>query len=270
MADLSNLLSLLRRHYVTVSCVQELTDVWPGQEVRRGLVISGFVISILDQWFFMTAGHVLDTIQESDRHGVRRYGWQINDSGAYGGKHHDAIPFAFDAALYHSLRDDDLGIDYGLIYLRPMYRDLLKSNGIVAVTEREWGSMEAGAYDVYSLIGVPAETVELAYHGNDEGLVISDSYVQLTPEPHPPSVLIREHPRLYFRLPPKEEAPVESIEGMSGGPVFGWQLTDGPARYWLVGLQSGWERSSRVTAVCPIRIFGRWLTDVLRRAEDDG
>lgn len=69
-------------------------------------------------------------------------------------------------------------------------------------------------------------------------------------------------PRAFFRIMEgldDIESHIQDIGGMSGGPVFGASKTDGEYRYWLVGLQSSWEPSSRVIATVGVHLTHRVL-----------
>jgi hypothetical protein len=47
------------RHLVTLSCVQRV----PGDTKEYLQLISGFIVELVGQWLFVTAGHVLKEIQ---------------------------------------------------------------------------------------------------------------------------------------------------------------------------------------------------------------
>jgi hypothetical protein len=57
------------------------------------------------------------------------------------------------------------------------------------------------------------------------------------------------------------ELPIDSIEGMSGGPIFGFRYKDSELRYWIVALQSSWYQSSRVIFGCPLPTLASLLSD---------
>jgi hypothetical protein len=45
---------------------------------------------------------------------------------------------------------------------------------------------------------------------------------------------------------------LQSIEGMSGGPVFGLARQDGRLKYWPVAVQSSWDRRTKTIYACPL------------------
>jgi hypothetical protein len=58
-------------------------------------------------------------------------------------------------------------------------------------------------------------------------------------------------PMFYGVVQPDDQ--VQSIKGMSGGPILGLKMNDdGSARYWFIAVQSGWYPSDRV--VCATRL----------------
>jgi hypothetical protein len=52
-----------------------------------------------------------------------------------------------------------------------------------------------------------------------------------------------------------------SIEGMSGGPIFGLtEKSDGTDEYTVVALQSRWIQDRRIILGCPLRVFGGFIS----------
>jgi len=50
---------------------------------------------------------------------------------------------------------------------------------------------------------------------------------------------------------------LQSIKGMSGGPIFAFQKDgNGLQRYWLIALQSRWLNQSHYIAACQVAALG--------------
>ena len=56
------------------------------------------------------------------------------------------------------------------------------------------------------------------------------------------------------------------VGGMSGGPVVGIRRFEGGTKYWPIGIQSGWQKSSRILTVCPFKPFAEHVRDSLQEA----
>ncbi|MGH7193449.1 MAG: hypothetical protein ACREJM_07930, partial [Candidatus Saccharimonadales bacterium] len=64
-----------------------------------------------------------------------------------------------------------------------------------------------------------------------------------------------DHPGMFVARIHKE-ADIETIEGMSGGPIYGFRFDDrGNLRYHIVALQSSWLPKQRVIFACPFAVF---------------
>jgi hypothetical protein len=55
------------------------------------------------------------------------------------------------------------------------------------------------------------------------------------------------------------DLPFKSIEGMSGGVIFGFQ-TKPRLRYWIVAIQSSWERQTRTVYGCSLPVLASLMT----------
>ena len=70
----------------------------------------------------------------------------------------------------------------------------------------------------------------------------------------------------FAALPPvavnTEPFGLNSIVGMSGGPIFGFRrYPNGEQRYWVVALQSWWDPETRTIYGCPVPIFARLVAE---------
>lgn len=210
---------------------------------------TGFVISIRDTWFLLTAGHNLRNIEEAISHGIGG-SWFLDDTGG-GGTHETHIPF--DYSNTKKFWFDEAGADYALLYLEP-YRSLLEANQIVALDERAWKQDFPVAFDHILLLGIPEESLSIKGKMLYKGYALS--FLELTEDV--PSELQQPFPRLYAKVSKSKN--LNDIKGMSGGPIFGLQLREGEEiRYWVIALQSGWLSSARVIAACPVAVFCDWV-----------
>lgn len=199
-----------------------------------------------DHWFLVTAGHILQDLDELIDSGKREIvNAHIVDTFAINTVSSVPIPFDYPDSDRFYINDDDLGLDCGFIYLEPGIRRLLEANGIKALDENVW-LLHADSYDSYALLGFPAELTHSEFGNSATGMghqiklnLIMTPIRKLSEQPDNTAKVLL--PRFYAKL--HDKLPLNDIDGMSGGPIFGFKLENGGLRYWLVAIQSGWYRS---------------------------
>jgi hypothetical protein len=119
---------------------------------------SGFVIEIGPDWYWVTAGHLLEVIEHQIAAGVYE---QFRLIDCYGfGRDSNPVPFEYaDAKRFH-VYDEKAGLDFGAVALTPYYRDLLESNRVAVVTDSEWRRADYAAHDDYIVLGLPDDSIE--------------------------------------------------------------------------------------------------------------
>jgi hypothetical protein len=76
----------------------------------------------------------------------------------------------------------------------------------------------------------------------------------------PPNDLqVTTYPRFVGKL--SDDLPLDTIKGMSGGPIFGFDQEC--SRYWIVAIQSSWLPERKITFGCPIRVFATIVEKML-------
>lgn len=208
----------------------------------------------------MTAGHVLGDIQR-DRIGEIK--GRLIDSTGLEPKYGMAIPFDFDSTD-PTIFGGENDFDYAVIPLLPYYRSLLMANGIVPLDERAWTTPPSNP-DYYLLAGFPSEMVDVPQRQQDwDDLAVCCTMHSLEKLPDTPHGFgEKTGPRTYFRIALGSD--LESIRGLSGAPVLTLSSDESALRYWLVGVQSSWVRSSQSIAVCPARPLLGYLQDQIRK-----
>lgn len=175
-----------------------------------------------------------------------------------------AIPFDFDLDQWLVLNNEELGIDYAATILRPIYRAALEAGGACPLPSQAWGSHQID-YDYWALLGIPWETVS-----HEDGTIISAKTVTLILEPadSPAGPSEKDEFRFYAKLVGDSADAIRSVEGMSGGPIFGLRAIEGVWHYSAIGVQSGWFPGSRVLIACPFVVFVAALIEVLSSIDD--
>lgn len=230
-----------------------------SDEPSRFSAFSGTLISIADQVHFLTAGHILrdleaalasDSIENiravlADTFGLER----ISDH---------PIPFDLRSARFFYIDDDDDGLDFGLMSLSPYYLRLLAKNGVIALEEKHWRKQENLEFDAYAMLGFPEEFASKRVSQTSK-TIASPTMFPITRLPAPPT---DRQPKRYAQFVGQLDSglAIQSVEGMSGGPIFAFKESDQQTRYWIVALQSSWHPKRRIVYGCPLPIFASLLT----------
>lgn len=252
------------RHFVTLSCIQDLpAKVGEKTPNEKLLLFSGFLVDVDDVWFYVTAGHILRRIRSALEGGLQFHTWRLSDRSAGNQFKNTAIPFLFEIDRWLVIEDEEVGLDYAATALHPMFRDLLAAGNVVAIEKVAWGD-HVTDHDQWALVGVPSESV--SYDGKT---IITARIVvaPLAPVDKPPEAAgSRAENQFYGRLKDDSSSILKDVDGMSGGPIFSLKNVNGQWKYHVIGLQSSWYPSSRVIAACPFSSFGLALEDIVAEA----
>jgi hypothetical protein len=230
----------------------------------QNFVVTAFVLSVGSEWFLITAGHCIHDIERL----THEFGYQITqcyllDSMGLGGKHHDPIPFDYESASPTCL-SEHREFDYGILSLSSYYKRLLETNNVQALHEEVW-KKQPTKVDFYMLLGVPFELMK-----------VDPNTVNVTTTLHKVEVLSQRPddfpdtniPLFYGQIRLGET--VTNIEGMSGGPIFGFYQNDkSELRYWLIAIQSRWLPASHILMACPTKLLGLFLEEMIQKRNEN-
>ncbi|WP_077033395.1 hypothetical protein [Pelomonas sp. KK5] len=261
MADIrKNLIDSWRRHFVTLSCMQQPS----GAPETTALVFSGFVVEIEGEWFYVTAGHILDAVEQALAKGNSLSHWRLTEhllQPKFGNK---GVPYDLDIRQWYWIHDEARGLDYAITHLRQFYRDQLEAGGVLSLARKGWNVPHPDQQ--WGLMGVPSESVD--YDG--ETLIGARLVmVALEPAEAPEGAGAKAENVHYARLADGSEQVVRDVDGMSGGPVFAVGEVDGQTRYGIIGVQSAWYASTRTIAFCPFMSFVIELIPHVREALEE-
>lgn len=213
-----------------------------GSLLKAGIgVASGFVIELHDQWYWVTAGHCLKRMDKAIKKGFLK----ILSGCFMDGFWIDAKftkeffpPFAYTQGRGIAVDDMTIGLDFGMILLDDWIKQCFEKNGVVPVTRSNWIKQPTERMQHFRLLGIPE---------NEVGDPIIDGAmrtVNLSP------VMVYVHQRDLATIPGAQsadcfagqihkDAKLETVHGMSGGPIYGFsQNAKGEWGYHVVALQS--------------------------------
>ena len=219
---------------MVISAVQ-LQGEHAGQQVTR--FYPGFIISVRDQWLFVTAGHSIRQIDDALAM-ARSTSWcrAFSTVSLPDAPHQDSVaanfPFDYEgsqrAGIYFDTEEEAEsldGRDFGFVKLTEGCMRLLSANGIRPLDESLWLPPQGTRLVEHILVGIPDQLVD----SHDVGI-----HTQFIPEnvcillKHATTSLKgvdrARHKRLVRELP--DNLPIDSVVGMSGGPIFA--IGDGP------------------------------------------
>ena len=247
------------RHFVALTCRQRLPNT---TGIGSYFAASGFVISIQNEWFLITAGHIFQKIEEAKRHGVQFVNWQLDDTFALDRKRSihvdgpgapETIPFDLDSqVLKVHYCEEDRGNDYAFIYLDSYYVSLLQANGVTAFEEKHWViNKNERAADRVVIIGLPEDqTEELNHLGLVRKTLVSVPLFRVHNDLEGAENLGNEYHASVPDISASGLKGFESMKGMSGGPVIGfWTQPDGDDKMLVLGIQNRWVHTTD-TIIC--------------------
>ncbi|WP_119325306.1 hypothetical protein [Capsulimonas corticalis] len=237
------------RHFVRL-CGMAVTHDIDGNETKQYLNYSAFIISYEGHWTLVTAGHIIEDIEKLYAAGGRFADVALDDSAAADATCVYPLPFDYQSAPKMHIFDEENGIDIGLIALSNFYCQGLIKNNIEPLSEQSWQIDTPAEFDAYWLFGLPAERVIDQGNGGKVGYVM----LHLNLVEDIPVDMRKPFPRFYAQI--TDKGSLKSIEGMSGGPIFGIKAqADDRQFYWLVAVQSGWRSDIGLVTACPINAF---------------
>jgi len=227
MSDGTNdvdLVDFFGRHTVSMAWTDYEVDQSgePLRETIRYCNISAFVISILDAWFLVTAGHVLNNIERMMASGRRMKGCRLSDRYEWHTREGGVIPFDYESSN-RFIVGDVTGYDLGLIPLSANYQELLRAGGVVRFGSSYWKTPPAKC-EYHFMAGFPTQFSRQLVPpapGADGELLVTLVLLPIRPTRDIPECLRKDTPRFYGKLDQSSRSsvdgkPLDDIDGMSG------------------------------------------------------
>ena len=260
-----NLVEFFHRHLVPLCAIFTVKDT------AALYVTTAFVLSAEDEWFLVTAGHVALDIKcylQDPKYCLENA--FLYDSGGLGAVDHTPIPFELTPDNLIILGDETT-LDYAVIHLRPHYKSLLTANKIKPLNEEVW-LRQPRTPEFFRMLGVPNQMISIELNKDVKSVIdqvnITTTLLHVEHSSQRPVGLAKiSFARWYgyVTLAP----PLDDIKGMSGAPIFAFEHTvDGKLRYWLIGVQSSWNRGNKAIAACPAQKLGICLADEIKKFKE--
>ena len=260
----SNFLDSVREHIVGISGRCATFDDHGNQEGdEQNFAFSAFVIEIRGIWCLVTAGHViqrLDDVLNHPRMKLVRCG--LADFFNRAAKVKDPTPFPYQTE--HRIHVDQGGMDIGLIPLGDFYRASLQANGIAPLPVASWNGPNPPLCEHYVLLGLPEEQTRPIQRteSRGSGLSVLLALVPLQPRPVPAANQVSSIPRFAATL--LDGGDLKSPVGMSGGPIIGIRKDAGGTwRYACIAVQGTWDSKTRMVFGTPAGIVVNVISGLL-------
>ncbi|MGO7971538.1 hypothetical protein ACC705_11080 [Rhizobium ruizarguesonis] len=244
------------RHFVAISVNSRMKD---DQGPDRFFAASGLLIRIGDIFGILTAGHVVEYLDEAVNHpDIISLGCQLLDTFGETKLSDHGVPYDLRSSPRLPFHDDKLGLDFGVLFLEEHQIRLIAKRNIVPLTY-EASQNEPADLDVFFLLGLPAELTSERVSPSGNATVGMTMLRLKKAEPEEQTTLF---PRFIATIDSRTD--LQSLEGMSGGPIFGFN-TQRPNKYWIVAIQSSWKKSERKIFGCPVA----HIYDILNHLHDE-
>jgi len=260
-AEEQGILRYFGRHLVAL-CVASRQ----GESPSRFTAYSGTLLRVDDTVLWLTAGHIIRQIEQalSSSH-ITIDASVLAD--AFGETFISEMPVPIDLrASPRFYVDDDNGLDFGAIVLHRHHVRLLITNGAAILEEENWVRQHNVTFEGYAMLGIPEEFTSQRLP-KDRLATVSPAMITVRRLEEEPEGHRFAYPRLTARI--MEPIPLNSLVGMSGGPILGFAGNEKELRYWIVALQSAWLEKTRTTFACPLPLFAPLLTEWVRSRAPD-
>lgn len=225
----------------------------------RFTAYSGTLIRIYNGVFLLTAGHILEDLDRARKSAeLKITSAVLADTFGLGRMSDIPIPFDLTNAHLFYIFDEEEGLDFGVIALSPYYVRLLAKNGAVAIEEKDWLYQADVRFDGYVMLGLPDEFSSKTVSSTGHGMVTPTMFGLRRLDAPPNGAPVTTHPRFVGQI--NERAPIKSVVGMSGGPIFGFCFGE-QTRYWVVALQSTWIPKTRIVYGCSLPVLATLMTN---------
>ena len=254
--------AFMSRHFVALTCHYDLRKADRTTE-RHVVAFSGFVLELHGAYFWVTAGHCLKQFDELlSFPEVHVCGGGFMDSFGYEAVHTQSVPFRYEPCCGYYVTQPADGIDFGLVPLNYLQVRAFLANKVIPISRENWVHQREVTFDFCFMLGIPKDRVLTVANPNGSisaqfsPSMISVNRISLDDLGEPPSDAEAVPTAAWFigHIPP--ECTIRELEGMSGGPIYGFRRDEkGGLTYHVVALQSRWWNTRRIVFGCSLPLF---------------
>lgn len=241
-------------------------------EIQQYL-FTGSLLNLNGTCFWMTAGHVVDNLREIVMADSVLEGAQILDG--YPKEGANAVPLPLSELELLSCDED--GFDLGCIPMPNWFAQTLDTNPYTKMLDPSaWNGHAKANAEAFYLVGMPSE-----WNDFREELTPGKTYasvnaivacvpIRLTPDrpEDKHGTFWGKKDVVYAEVlecQHDDGRGLESLNGTSGGLIFGVRRMNGGLRYWLYGVQSSWLPKRRILRATDIGV----LDGIVKRERAD-
>ncbi|MCB8925293.1 MAG: hypothetical protein H6652_06655 [Ardenticatenaceae bacterium] len=231
-----------------------LISISKNEKAHNNLVFTGFLLFYRERLLWITAGHVIDKIQEvlqEPNYDIVTMQWL--DGGKIPGAE-SVIVHNRDLQFFSTYEND---VDFGCVMIEGLdAANILQNNEVKVVTEQIWKNIHLSNPEGYYIVGYPEEWVETDLESSSNNIMINKLFARVACLPvektdHPGKSVdpFWNNPEAFYGkiLDYSDQNQPNSISGMSGGPLLSIERDqNGELRYYLFGLQHGWDKNKRI------------------------
>ncbi len=230
----ADFLRFMSRHLVALTSEYKSYD--NGKLLKHGLLaFSGFVVEMMDRWFWVTAGHCLKLLDRNVPNGTMQlFQTQFMDCFGPGETMPNGIPFTYEPGCGFYIDNEAHALDFGLILLPDLYRRNMLANGVIAISRDHWQKQDNLDWVEYKILGFPEH----------ENIAEVDASGFIDAQIRPVMISIDRITKEEIEKPPEglwfigkipSDVTIKSVKGMSGGPIYGFRkLDNGQWTYHIV------------------------------------
>ncbi len=236
----------------------------------RRFALSGSVFEFHGRWVLATAGHCINDLNAIVRHDGQ-LSVAVVDGWAGGGGQLQPIPLHYDPDLAFAY--DDNKWDFGFIILPDNTRALLEAGRVKTVGPDHYSSEPSDdKYQVCAVLGLPTSAQNARVKGDAVALEVSPVLARLEHAFEVPAEVKKaDVPLWYGRLKNEMAAEIGSLDGMSGGTVFGFRrLNSEKIHLQVIGIQYAIKRHGQYIYVMatPWYMVNKLLEELRARIQD--
>lgn len=260
-------IGFMSRHLVALLVHEDVYNRDGTLYCRAVEVVSGFIISLYDRWFWVTAGHCLRGLDKKISDGeIKVLSVDFADYFGWEARHRHVIPFWYNRGDGVYLDKPSLSLDFAMIPIPDLLRADFQQNGVVAVSRENWIEQRHLTFIEYKVLGLPRDRIQQTSDSSGDVRALMQP-VMFSVQACDPEDISDDYADTWFAGRIHPNAAIPNIEGMSGGPIFGFRrLTNGRLGYHVVAVQSRWLQESRVVFGCSVPLFAEQVYKAIEDA----